>query len=256
MNIAICGLSLFVALSPLAAHAAPPDPARPCLTGQTDKLPEACKQELDALIEENQSLATERDALREDLAGLKERIEQGRVGELSELKPLEGDSLSSEGWGLVRWGMSKVQVRKEYPKARARKDRLTLTKTVADVSATIALVLERKRLSRVELAFRKVRFAKVEELVEEYNRLKDLLTDKYGPPRSDQTDLSARGSGEAISKKGSPASGQIELTTTWVTPKTEIELSCRGKLNDVQLQIDYASRELALAEKQRLLKDL
>lgn len=253
-NAARC-IGLLMFLTPLTGSAAPPALERPCLGEQKAKLPEACRDELEALLEENQALATERDALREDLAGIKERIEQGRVGELSELQPLGDGAHSSEGWGEVRWGMSKAEVRKEYPKARSRKDRLSMSKTVADRPASIALVLERKRLSKVELSFRKARFAKVEELVEEYNRLKDLLIDKYGPPRSDQTDLSARGSGEAITWKGA-AAGQIELTTTWVTPKTEIELTCRGKLSDVQLQIDYTSRELALSEKQRLLKDL
>lgn len=256
MRISAGGLVLAVLWLPAASHAEPADPERPCLTGQAAKLPEACQQELKALVEENQALGLERDALREDLAQLKERIEQGRVGELGDRVPLEDGAHSSEGWGEVFWGMPKAEVRKAYPKARSRKDRLSMTRTVADTTASIDLILERERLARVELAFRKARFSKVEELVEEYSRLKDLLTAKYGPPHSDQTDLSARGSGQAISNKGAAASGQIELTTTWETPKTQIELSCRGKLSDVKLSIDYASRELQLAEKQRLLKDL
>jgi len=226
------------------------------LAGQFDKMPEACKKEMRDLVEDNRTLKLERDALKEELVQLREQVEKGRAVVGDDVRPLADGEKSSEGYGETRWGMSTQEVTELISGAKGGKDEdlLSFAKQVADLPAVVHLGFVQGRLASVEVEFHKARFGRLESLVEEYNRIKDLLSEKYDSPRLDETDLKARGN--AVGRKKSGSGSRIELTTTWETDKTEIVLNCQGDVRNARMKIAYDSKEMALAEKQRLLKDL
>ncbi len=234
----------------------PPGDVPPCLFERFGKMPDGCKEEIRGLVEDIRSLKLEKDALREELLQLRERLEKNKTFAGDEVRPLGDDEKSSQGYGETRWGMSVLEVKGLVSGIGAGKDEnlLSVTMQVVDLPAKVLFGFVRGRLASVEVEFGKVDFAKLESLVEEYNRIKDLLSDKYDSPRLDEADLKSRG--EAVGRKESGSGSLIEFTTTWETGKTEIRLNCQGNLSDVRMKIAYKSKEMALAEKQRMLKDL
>ncbi len=247
-------MAIFPAMVLAGSEVKPPGDVPPCLAGRFDKMPEACKKEMRDLVEDNRTLKLERDALKEELFQLREQVEKGQAVVVDDVRPLADGEKSSEGYGETRWGMSTQEVTELVSGAKADKDEdlLSVARQVADLPAVVHFGFVQGRLASVEVEFHKARFGRLESLVEEYNRLKDLLSEKYDSPRLDETDLKARGGAAGWKKSGS----QIELTTTWETDKTEIVLNCQGNVRDSRIKIAYDSKEMALAEKQRLLKDL
>ena len=250
-------LGLLITISWPGEASEPPSDTPACLLEQFSKMSNPCQAELGKLVEQNRTLKTERDAIAEELQQVREKTEKGEPAP-DEAEALAPGSHSEHGYGGALWGMAAAEVIKAVPGLKSGRDKtqLIVSKTVAENPAMVSFGFEHDRLASAEVAFAKSSFNKVEGLIEEYTRLKDLLTDKYAEPVSDQTDLKAGGRNAVASRRKPPSAGQIELTTTWETAQTEIVLSCQGRLSAVQMKVDYRSKEVARAERERQLKDL
>lgn len=96
--------------------------------------------------------------------------------------------------------------------------------------------------------------------IDRYNRLKTLLSKKYGKPVKDEQLWSARKKayGADVSQWGFAVSaGYLTLFSQWRTPHTEVFLACRGKNFKSWVVVEYLSRALkfkvrAQQEKKRL----
>jgi hypothetical protein len=251
------GWGVLAAGSPAAAgEPDAPGPAElpACPQQRLEALPDACRQEIEALQRRVGELLLERDAAREELGELRRRIEAGRAYEPQPLEPLPPGERSSEGWGPLRWGMPPAAVRAELPAVAGDGD-LRLEREVADRPAVVELAFQNERLAAVAVTFERRRFARIEDLVEEVGRLRGLLRTKYGPPTADETDLSGKGDDRAGWRRIA-AEGRLALTTTWQTPGTEIVLSAEGRPQRATLRIRYSSRELERAAELRAIEDL
>ncbi len=87
----------------------------------------------------------------------------------------------------------------------------------------------------------------------DYNRLKALLSTKYGPPIVDEMKLTPNlyrlpRIQQAIELQTAVAQGALHLKTGWQTADTSIGLACRGVKGNAQVAVMYNSLEAMARE--------
>ena len=104
-------------------------------------------------------------------------------------------------------------------------------------------------------------YVNANKYLDDYLRLKDLLTQKYGQPQEDDSRWSNTLFQDDVSEWGTAiAAGYLSLWSSWDLGSTSVELSCTGESFKVTLKIIYQSTRLAAAhedkKRQELLDDL
>lgn len=151
------------------------------------------------------------------------------------------DFRSAEGFLKLKWGMTTAEVKKAYPRAQVRPEGIGLETEVAGEKAAVALLLPSGRLTTAHASFGG-QLLNHTIAVKKYFELRDLLSEKYGKPTSEDADFD----GYTVSTVAdSVMLGETRLYAWWQTDKTTIELRCgRGQLGSPVTALEYTSREL------------
>lgn len=159
--------------------------------------------------------------------------------------------VSTDGVGKARWGMSPKQVKRKYPKLKETESGWMQQTSIAGLGAVQVFIYARDKLSIVGAVFTES-YTNKNLHVNDYSKMKELLTKKYGEPASDDVHWSQdlyRGDAEHIGM--ALGMGHVRFITTWQTDKTSIELALHGNNFDVKHQVRYASRELEELQEQQ-----
>jgi hypothetical protein len=164
---------------------------------------------------------------------------------------------ASEGFQSTKWGMSTVDVRKLYPKATVQKEDLFVVTEIASHEAGVTFKFANDKLAEVRVAFH-LSYASKNDFLTEYDRLKDLLTKKYGAPAKDREDwLNSLYKNKPKEYGTAVAAGILTKVAEWETEKSEISLQCKRDDGQIAILARYACKEPRdLAKKADAAKDL
>jgi len=147
-----------------------------------------------------------------------------------------------------RWGMKKDKVlstEKDKPLEASPYNYYFIalyTGKVADIKANYAYFFLDDVLVRAAYSFREEHF-NANEYINEYNKLKEILTRKYGSPvkygafwHNDLYKNSPQDYGTAISI------GHLAFQSDWETDRTLISLTLKGDNFEIRMDLHYASK--------------
>lgn len=181
---------------------------------------------------------------------LKELTEQ-RTKLQAELKRAKGlgKLVSSEGVGKAKWGTSVKKLKRVY-KVKKSGDGYVRSLTVAGMSAYQMYWFTQDKLTVSTTLFGE-RYSNKNEYVNQFNKLRELLTQKYGEPKRVWADWSQDMYRDMPEHIGfAIANGHVQFIGYWRTEKTGIELVLSGNNREVSLRVRYHSIELEDLQKQ------
>lgn len=166
-------------------------------------------------------------------------------------KPTQQASSTSRGYGKTRWGMSTSQVKELYPEAHLHQGQLfLLDQHIGADAASIVFKFTEQKLTSVWVKMEET-YVNDNNYVDEYGRLKELLTKKYGVPSEDHQHWSSNLYRDNPDHVGmAVASGQLRLGSSWETQSTSIKLVCSGENFKSSVIAWYTSKEFASSEQQ------
>lgn len=151
-----------------------------------------------------------------------------------------------EGYGKAKWGMTKAQVQKLFPKIKQQKPGLhCFTKTIANLPSNVCFQFDSAgRLGQVIILVTK-RHLNSQGYIEDYEKLRDLLRAKYGPEgvanekwTNDMFKDNPNDWGTAL------VMGHLGLISAWRSEVTEVGIIASGGNMSVSLAIFYNSLKL------------
>ena len=159
---------------------------------------------------------------------------------------------SSFDFRKTSWGMAKEQVKKaETGKLEAEKDdRLGYSDSVAGKEVAIIYVFTKNKLTRSTYIFTSQHTNK-NLFINDYEEIKQLLSDKYGLPSKDGSRWANDLYRNAPQDWGMAVSvGHLSYWSSWDTQTTNIFHGLRGDNYKVTLMTQYKSKELEKLEQQ------
>ena len=146
----------------------------------------------------------------------------------------------------TNWGMNKEQVKKTEKGKIVEEDEniLTYQGNVAGLDCFVVYIFAEGKLVRAKYVFTETHSNKNDYILD-YNKLKEILIKKYGKPIEDsqlwRNDLykdDYQNWGFAVSL------GHLVYFALWETPSTSIAMMLDGENYEINLQIEYLSKEL------------
>jgi hypothetical protein len=155
------------------------------------------------------------------------------------------DTTDSPDFRNSSWGnsMSEVQNSEKLPIQSKSDDSLLYNSTIGGLDCIVVYIFIDDQLVRARYHITKA-FTNPNKYIMEFERLKENLTKKYNNPLKDdhywidplfQNDPNEWGN--AISR------GELAYFSTWDTKRTEIGLALTGENYEINLGIDYISKE-------------
>ena len=208
------------------------------LSASADEQPTA-EEILERLIEiEQLSTETERlVALSEYTVELKEALRRSDASPTVAGRPERADF--AEAW----WGMTRAEVRKTLTgrPVEDMPDRLTVVTSVASLNAYAVYTFLDDALFVGGYVFSEFYFDG-DAYIDDFERLKDLLTDIYGEPSVDEATWSRDDHVPRSSWGHEFNMGRVEFYAMWMTDRTVIELSLSRQDSDVTHMLRYVDR--------------
>jgi len=194
-------------------------------------------------------------------------IPRGSVSTLTTSEPLDFNSAradeleslpkntavrSSFDFRKTNWGMTKDQVKKaELGRLVSEDDGLLVfSDKVAGRDVQIGYVFIGDKLVRSKYVFLE-QHSNENLFISDYVRIKEILTEKYGPPLEDRSVWANELYRNDQPRWGMAVSvGHLLFFSEWKTPSTHIFHGLKGDNFKISLQTEYSSRELGRLEKQ------
>jgi hypothetical protein len=152
-------------------------------------------------------------------------------------------------FGEMTWGQSKKQVvesegRPLYQEKIKGLDIMEYQQKVNNLDCSIRYIFAANKLSQTRFIFMN-NYSDKNTYLEDYQKIKDFLIQKFGRPLEEsmnwrdttyKDDFAAWG--EAIGQ------GQLELSSRWQTPHTEILANLSGNNKEIALTVEYTGLDL------------
>ncbi len=159
------------------------------------------------------------------------------AAETSVTPPAPGD-----GYGALRWGASRGDVRKRVAGVRTAGDRLVVPQRTLERPAQVEYAFAADRLAAVSIVFTDT-FPDASGSILEYERIHDALDAAWktsGDVRSDWTDDELRD--DAKDRGAAVAAGHLALRTLWDGRATKVTLACAAEDSGVTVRLSYVSK--------------
>jgi hypothetical protein len=166
--------------------------------------------------------------------------------------PKEEPSKSRFDFRKTNWGMTKEQVKStESGKLEAEQDNmLQYSDRVAGKDVRIGYIFVANKLVRSKYIFTE-KHTNNNLFLSDYEEIKDILSEKYGPPGEDKSMWINKLYQDDRQYWGMAVSaGHVRFWSTWDTPSTTIFHVLKGDNFKISLVTQYASKELKKLEQQ------
>lgn len=147
----------------------------------------------------------------------------------------------SEGYKDAKWGMTKEQVKANFPdiKFKNEGENMTLFSKIASENVIISFYFTNKKLFHV-ITYFDIKTLNYDRYISKFNELEKLLIKKYGKAvkkiRLGNSDKVISGVDIAMGKDG--------YGESWHTSESKIQLVLMGDNFKITLAIDYLSKDL------------
>ncbi len=159
-------------------------------------------------------------------------------------------ALGKTNFRNTSWGMNKAQVvRLEgSPALRENADGLDIIQypeQILDMDCMIGYVFADNKLAKARYSFL-IKHADKDQYFQDYQKIKDILIQKYGSPESEKTLWHERKYRDDHSNWGLALSlGHLEFDSLWLDAETEIELRMYSGKNRIMLVVEYSGLQYA-----------
>ncbi|RYZ17073.1 MAG: hypothetical protein EOO70_02955 [Myxococcaceae bacterium] len=152
---------------------------------------------------------------------------------------------SPEGYQQARWGMSLVELKKLYPGAgHVEASGIALNGKTAGLETVTVFRLVGDKLVLVIVTETENRSSAAADL-QDYERLKRLLTRRYGEPLNEEEAWSSDlFRGDPARRANAIKMKTLVLKTTWMTGETMIILEAEGEAFGIKSSVSYLSARL------------
>ena len=161
---------------------------------------------------------------------------------------------STDGYNTAKWGMTLKDVQKAVKGLKKKKDAHIQLLEFAGFEAQAEYVFSEARLTSVVISPAKT-FIMSDKYLTIYDRVIDLLQQKYGDPDENETEYT--GLGETYEEHGIPGAalriGRLKKRAVWESEKTRIEVVLGS--NELQPEILVIYRSLELESFAQRIKD-
>lgn len=169
---------------------------------------------------------------------------------------------SATNFRNTRWGMDKAEVvriegRPDHDENSGGMDIIQYPQRVLDMDCIVGYVFAYNKLAKAKYSFL-ARYEDKNQYIRNYEKLKDVLIQKYGKPSSEKTLWQDKYYQNVRSQWGEALSrGQVEFDSLWRDAETEIQLRAYGGRDRVYLIILYSGIEyMDIAQKARAQSQL
>ncbi len=147
----------------------------------------------------------------------------------------------------TKWGMSKREVKKaeKIPKeAKYSKNNISTPEKLGGLPAILAYDFNKKKLVRGRYSFAAKHLDAV-EYIDDYKKLKKMLTIKYGKPNASLKNWTDRSMKSFPHQRGMAVRlGHLTLLSIWDRKRTKIMLALYGEKERVKMVLTYESMKL------------
>ncbi|MFP2897575.1 hypothetical protein [Corallococcus sp. 4LFB] len=154
---------------------------------------------------------------------------------------------SPEGYLESRWGMSRSEVSRLFPKAQPEQAMLAYASETAGLKTLHVFMFVDDALSAVSILSDELR-STGDQYLADYEKLHSLLVRKYGKPRTTSETWSSEFLRGTMSKGASLQIGFVKLSSTWMTGETNIQIRAEAMGARVRVQVVYASARLMVKQ--------
>ncbi len=141
----------------------------------------------------------------------------------------------------LNWGDSKTKVNSTIPDLEETKSGLTKTTVLNFLDASILFELNDNSLKNISCVFKK-QHGNENAFIEDFNKVKNILTKKYGAPNIDELNWNNNTFKSDNDRYGlAVSSGHLKYETVWVLHDTKITLNLGSDNSKIMHTLTYHS---------------
>lgn len=159
----------------------------------------------------------------------------------------KGNDFRKTSWGMSRLDVKKVE---DQMLLKEKDDILMYTTTILNLNSKLVYIFANDKLTRTKYIIEESHSNKNEYMVD-YQRVKEMISKKYGKPYSDETSWKNDLYKSDFQEWGTAISlGHLAFSAKWRTPKSHIFLILTGDNFKIKLVVEYSSKQYGKLEEE------